>query len=278
MKDKAYAKINLSLDVCGIREDGYHEIDSIMLPINFYDLLEIRISNEDSYECNWPYIRYNENNSIYKMIQVLKEKYQIRDHHAIKLYKSVPTQAGLGGGTADAASALRIMKKLYGLDPSKEEIREICTQVGADVLFNYCNVPARVQGIGDVLHEISVRNNYYILLIKPRKGVSTALAYEKMDLSGCLHPDINRLQEVLAKGEPIDGLLGNSMQEAAIEINSEISDVISLCREAGAKNVLMSGSGSTVFCIDEDRQEIMRLYTTLRDTRSYVRFGKIFKK
>ena len=116
MKDKAYAKINLALDVCGVREDGYHLIDSIMVPINFYDLLDIRISDTDSYRCNWPYIRYNENNSIYKMISVLKDKYQIRDHFMIDLYKSVPTQAGLGGGTADAASALRIMKKLYGLD------------------------------------------------------------------------------------------------------------------------------------------------------------------
>ena len=278
MKDKAYAKINLSLDVCGIRENGYHEIDSIMLPINFYDLLEIRISDSDSYECNWPYIRYNENNSIYKMMKIIKEKYHIDDHHAIRLYKSVPTQAGLGGGTADAASALRIMKKLYGLDPSKEEIREICTIVGADVLFNYYNVPARVQGIGDVLKEIPVKNDYHVLLIKPRKGVSTAMAYERMDLDSCIHPDIDRLQEVLAEGGDIHGLLGNSMQEAAMELNDEIRDVIALFQEAGASDFLMSGSGSTVFCISENRQEIMRLYKSLRDTRSYVRFGKILRK
>lgn len=278
MKDKAYAKINLSLDVCGVREDGYHEIDSIMLPINFYDLLEIRISDSDSYKCNWPFIRYNENNSIYKMIEIIKNKYGITDHFAIDLYKSVPTQAGLGGGTADAASALRILKKLYGLEPSEEEIREICTKVGADVLFNYWNVPARVQGIGDLIREIEVKNDYHILLIKPKKGVSTAMAYQMMDLATCVHPDIDKLQDVLAKGEAIDGLLGNSMQETAIVLNEEISEVIQLCKEAGARNYLMSGSGSTIFCISEDRQEIMRLYKALRDTRSYVRFGKILRK
>ena len=278
MKDKAYAKINLSLDVCGVREDGYHLIDSIMLPINFYDLLEIKISKEDSYRCNWPYIRYNENNSIYKMIQVLKEKYQITDHFAIDLYKSVPIQAGLGGGTADAASVLRIFKKLYGLDPSKEEIREICSRVGADVLFNYCNVPARVSGIGDLLEEIPVKNHYHILLIKPKKGVSTAAAYEMMNLKECLHPDIDRLQKALAEGAPLDGLLGNSMQEVAMILNEEIREVIDCLKEAGARNILMSGSGSTVFCISENSQEIMRLYKVLRDSHSYVRFGKILLK
>ena len=278
MKDKAYAKINLSLDVCGIREDGYHEIDSIMLPINFYDLLEIRISDQDSYRCNWPYIRDNGNNSILKMISVLKEKYQIRDHFMIDLYKSVPTQAGLGGGTADAASTLRILKKLYHLDPSPEEIKEICMKVGADVLFNYYNVPARVTGIGDVLQEIPVRNDYHILLVKPKKGVSTPAAYELLDLDRCIHPDIDRLQKALAEGTSIEGLLGNSMQDAAMILNEEIKEVMTCLKETGAKNVLMSGSGSTVFCISENKDEIMRLYKALRNAHSYVRFGKILTK
>ena len=278
MKDKAYAKINLSLDVCGIREDHYHLIDSIMLPIDFYDFLEIKISDTDSYRCNWSYIRYNENNSIHKMISHLKERYQIRDHFAIDLYKSVPTQAGLGGGTADAASVLRIFKKMYELDPSEEEIRDICMQVGADVLFNYYNVPARVTGIGDVVTEIAVKNNYYILLVKPKKGVSTPAAYEMIDQNDCIHPDIGRLQKALADGTSIEGLLGNSLQEVAMLLNEEIKEAIGCLETAGARNVLMSGSGSTVFCISEDRQEIMRLYQVLRDTHSYVRFGKILKK
>ncbi len=278
MKDKAYAKINLALDVCGVREDNYHLIDSIMLPIDFYDLLEIRISDTDSYQCNWPYIRYGESNSIYKMMQVLKEKYDIRDHFAISLYKSVPTQAGLGGGTADAASALRIMTKLYDLHPSKEEIRDICMRVGADVLFNYYNVPARVTGIGDLLQEIPVKKQYHVLLMKPKKGVSTAMAYGMMDLATCAPPDIDQLQHALAEGLPLDGLLGNSMQEVAMVLNEEIRETIDALKAAGAVNLLMSGSGSTVFCISEDRQEIMRLYKALRDTHSYVRFGKILKK
>ncbi|MBR4461916.1 MAG: 4-(cytidine 5'-diphospho)-2-C-methyl-D-erythritol kinase [Erysipelotrichaceae bacterium] len=278
MKDKAYAKINLALDVCGIREDGYHLIDSIMLPINFYDLLEIKISDRDSYRCNWPYIRYNENHSIHKMIEVLKEKYQIKDHFMIDLYKSVPIQAGLGGGTADAASTLRIFQKLYDLHPSEEEIREICMKVGADVLFNYYNVPARVTGVGDILQEISVKNDYHIMLVKPKKGVSTPAAYEMIDQNDCIHPDIDRLQNALAEGTAIDGLLGNSLQEVAMILNEEIKEVIDALKEAGAKNVLMSGSGSTVFCISESKQEIMRLYKALRNSHSYVRFGKILRK
>ena len=108
MKDRAYAKINLSLDVFNIREDGYHDLLSIMLPIDFYDELEISIDTQDSFSCNRRFIRYNEKNSIYKMISLIKERYGIKDHHKIVLNKVIPTQAGLGGGTADAASTLRI--------------------------------------------------------------------------------------------------------------------------------------------------------------------------
>ena len=93
------------------REDGYHDIRSIMLPIDFYDELEINVADQDLYWCNKSFIRFNENNSIIKMISILKDKYHITDHHDVKLNKCVPIKAGLGGGTADGASVLRIFRK-----------------------------------------------------------------------------------------------------------------------------------------------------------------------
>lgn len=278
MKERAYAKINLALDVTGVRADGYHELDSIMLPIDFYDLLEISIADEDSYSCNWRYLKYNSSNSIRKMIELLKDRFGISDRHQIRLTKCVPLQAGLGGGTADAAAALRLFEKMYGLDLSREQIRDICTAVGADVLFNYYNVPARVRGIGDIIEPISIVKDYYILLVKPRSGVSTRMAFEKLDIEDCDHPDIDRLLDVLTKGEDFEGLLENSLQKAAQELNDEIREVIRRLEASKAPNVLMSGSGSTVFCISEDRTEIIRQYNSFKDDRCYIRFGKILKK
>ncbi|MBQ6493570.1 MAG: 4-(cytidine 5'-diphospho)-2-C-methyl-D-erythritol kinase [Erysipelotrichaceae bacterium] len=278
MRDRAYGKINLSLDVFNIREDGYHDINSIMIPIDFYDELEINIADEDSFECNRSYIRFNEYNSIVKMIAVLKERYGMDDHYEIKLKKCIPVKAGLGGGTADAASTLRIFRRLYDLKMSDEEIIDISVKVGADVPFNYFNVPALVGGIGDKIETLEMKKEYYILLVKPGSGVSTREAYEKLDMEKCDHPDIERLREALIRGDSLHGLLGNSLEQSALMLNDEIRGVKELLLSYGCGEVLMSGSGSTVFCIDENRENILKIYDELKNSRYYVRFTKTLNK
>ena len=278
MKDRAYAKINLSLDVFNIREDGYHDIRSIMLPIDFYDELEINKADKDSYWCNKSYIRFNEHNSIIKMISILKDKYHITDHHDVKLNKCVPIKAGLGGGTADGASVLRIFKRMYKLDISDEEIKDICLKVGADVPFNYYNYPAMVSGIGDEIEKIDVLKEYYVLIVKPKLGVSTKQAYELLDMERCDHPDIDRLKQALEKGETIEGLLGNSLEQPSMLLNKDIEIIKNKMKEFGGKNILMSGSGSAVFCIDEDKECIRRLYDAFKNSKYYVRFTKTLNR
>lgn len=271
MRDKAYSKINLSLDVFNVREDGYHDIKSIMIPINFFDIVEIDKAKEDSFTSNISFLKMNEHNSIFKMINLVKEKYGIEDHFKVNLVKRVPTQAGLGGGTADAASTLRILKKMYRLDLSFEDIRELCVKVGADVYFNYYNTPAVVEGIGDKLSPIKMKKKYYALLVKPRTGVSTKAAYENLDMNICDHPDIDKLKKALEEGESIEGLIGNSLEQPSLLLNKDISDIKSKLVKLGARNVLMSGSGSTVFCISENRNEIEPLYYEMKNGRYFVR-------
>ena len=274
MKDRAYAKINLSLDVFNIREDGYHDIKSIMIPINFYDELEINIAEKDEYECNKKFIRFNENNSIIKMINVVKEKYNINDHYKVTLNKVVPMQAGLGGGTSDAGSTLRILKKLYKLSLSKQEERDLCVAVGADVLFNYYNTPAVVSGIGDSVEPFTLSKEYNVLLVKPREGVSTKEAYDNLNMNVCDHPNIEKLKQALQNGNSIDGLLGNSLEQPAFLLNKEIKSIKDTLINNGAKNVLMSGSGSTVFVIDEDYKIIEDLSKIIKNDSYYVRLTK----
>lgn len=279
MKDKAYGKINLSLDVFAEREDGYHDIESIMAPIVFFDDLEINIrAGEDRYYCDKAHIRFDENNSIVKMIGLLREKYDLHDHYEVKLKKKIPVRAGLGGGTADAAGTLRIFKKLYDLDLKEEDIRELCLKVGADVLFNYYNVPAKVSGMGDRIEPISIRNDYHVLLVKPKGGIPTKKAYDLLDMDSCDHPDTERLKKALQDGDSIDGLLGNSLQEPSMKINGDIGRIIGLLESKGLTNVLMSGSGSTVFAVSEKQEEIMRVYEQVRHEPYYVRFSKILRR
>ena len=277
MKDRAYSKINLSLDVFNVREDGYHDIKSIMIPIDFYDVVEIRKDKEDSFTSNISFLKMNEHNSIFKMINLVRERYGIEDHFSVNLTKRVPTQAGLGGGTADAASTLRILKRMYNLDLSFEEIRDLCIKVGADVYFNYYNTPAIVEGIGDILTPIKMAKDYYVLLVKPRSGVSTKAAYETLDMNICDHPDIDALRNALEKGTSIEGLIGNSLEQPSLILNKDIESIKKYLLGLGAKNVLMSGSGSTVFCISEDKQEIEKLYRLLKGSKNFVRTVKTMK-
>ena len=277
MKERAYAKINLSLDVFNVREDGYHDIRSIMLPIDFYDELEIKIAEEDSHSCNRLYLPFDERNSILKMIGILKERYDLKDHYAISLNKQIPTKAGLGGGTADAAATLKIFEKLYDLHLSREEIIGICLKVGADVPFNYFNTPALVSGIGDVIEEINVKKTYPVLLVKPRSGVSTKEAYDLLDMGKCDHPDIDGLKKILENGEDLTGHLGNSLEQPAMLLNRQILRIINSLKDLGAKNILMSGSGSTVFCIEEDEGKIRELSKAMEGSENYVRFTRTLR-
>ena len=271
MKDRAYAKINLALDVFNVRDDGYHDIKSIMIPINFYDELEIRVVDNDEYICNKPYIKFNEKNSIIKMIDIVKDKYNINDHFYINLRKSIPTQAGLGGGTSDAGSALRILKKLYRLDLSKQEERDICVAVGADVLFNYYNKAAVVEGIGDIIMPIEVKKKYHVLLVKPFKGVSTKQAYDNLNMDICDHPNIDILKKSLEEGTCIDGLMSNSLEQPSLLLNKDVKIIKDLLIDNGCKNVLMSGSGSCVFAISEDEEEIKRLNEQVKNSKYFTR-------
>ena len=271
MKDRAYAKINLALDVFNVRDDGYHDIKSIMIPINFYDELEIRVVDNDEYICNKPYIKFNEKNSIIKMIDIVKDKYNINDHFYINLRKSIPTQAGLGGGTSDAGSALRILKKLYRLDLSKKEERDICVAVGADVLFNYYNKAAVVEGIGDIITPIEVKKKYHVLLVKPFKGVSTKQAYDNLNMDICDHPNIDILKMSLEEGTCIDGLMSNSLEQPSLLLNKDVKIIKDLLIDNGCKNVLMSGSGSCVFAISEDEEEIKRLNEQVKNSKYFTR-------
>ena len=274
MKDRAYAKINLALDVFNIREDGYHDINSIMVPVNFYDELEINIASKDNYNCNKSFIRFDEDNSIIKMINVIKQRYDIKDHYYINLNKVVPIQAGLGGGTSDAASTLRILKKLYKLDLTQEDERQICVAVGADVLFNYYNKPAIVSGIGDYVEPFVMKKEYDVLIVKPKSGVSTKEAYQKLNMDICDHPNIDKLKNALINGDDIYGLLGNSLEQPALLLNKEIEGIKNTLIDAGARNVLMSGSGSSVFVISENYEEIEKLAELIKNDSYYVRITK----
>ena len=273
MKERAYAKINLCLDVVGKREDGYHDLKMIMVPINFYDVLEMEFAPETTLELNRDYLPINDKNTIIKAIHIMQEKYNITEEFRCRLEKHIPTRAGLAGGSADAAAAIRMINRMCNLHLTKDEMIAVGKEVGADVPFCILNRPAFVQGIGEKITTFSCNPDFYLLLIKPRKGVSTAEAFHIVDEQEGIHPDCKAMQEALESND-YDGIissLGNSMENAAMTLVPEIRNAKQDLLELGFDGVLMSGSGSTVFGITKDVELLDRSIDILKKKRYFVR-------
>ena len=273
MKERAYAKINLCLDVVGKREDGYHDLKMIMVPINFYDVLEMEFAPETTLELNRDYLPINDKNTIIKAIHIMQEKYNITEEFRCRLEKHIPTRAGLAGGSADAAAAIRMINRMCNLHLTKDEMIAVGKEVGADVPFCILNRPAFVEGIGEKISTFSCSPDFYLLLIKPRKGVSTAEAFHIVDEQEGIHPDCKAMQEALEYNDYDDIIssLGNSMENAAMTLVPEIRKAKQDLLDLGFDGVLMSGSGSTVFGITKDVELLDRSIDILKKKRYFVR-------
>ncbi len=280
MKERAYAKINLCLDVVRRREDGYHELNMIMTCVDLYDRLEMNISEEMSLQTNAGYLPLDEKNTIIKAIKVLRDEYKFTENFSITLDKHIPTQAGLAGGSSDGAAAMRLVKKLLGLYIPDEKMNELAKRVGADVPFCLKGAPAIVQGIGEKLEHFTMDPNFFVLLVKPKRGVSTKTAFEMLDFNKCEHPNVIKMKEALIE-QDYQGILeqlGNSLEESAYRLVPEIKDIKQELIDFGFDGALMSGSGSTIFAITKDEDLIDRANIHFRDKRYFVKKTKIMGK
>lgn len=273
MKERAYGKINLCLDVAGKREDGYHDLKMIMAPIDFYDVLEMNIAPTTSLSLNRTYLPVNEKNTIIKAIHLMKETYGFTENFECVLQKHIPTRAGLGGGSADAAAAIRMVNRMLRLNLSMDEMIDIAAQVGADVPFCLLNRPAYVSGIGEQIVPFTCHPDFELLLVKPRKGVSTKEAFEIIDNRECEHPDCMAMRNALIENDfsKIVACLGNSLEIAAVQLVSEIRIIKQRLQEYGFEGVLMSGSGSTVFAITKNDALLDTVMEQLREEKLFVR-------
>lgn len=261
---KSYAKINLAINIKSKRDDGYHDLDMIMLPLELHDSIDISILPNiyDTYvTCDDFSLETGDYNLCTIAVKKMKEKYNFNKSFRIHIHKNIPIGAGLGGGSANAAAVIKGIKDLLKIEMTQEEELDICKSIGSDVPFCLYNKPARVEGIGDKLTEIEVKNKYYVIIIKPQKGLSTKMVYAKYDeVSSKSHANINKLIETLKNGvEEINKYYGNDLEDAAITLLPEIQEIKQVLKDNGLENVLMSGSGSSVFGISTDKKEIEKI-------------------
>ncbi len=273
---KARAKINLSLDVLGKREDGYHDVRMVMQTIGIYDRLIITKIPEDEIriQSNLFYLPINENNLIYKAAKLLKDEFGFAGGVDVNLNKFIPVAAGMAGGSTDAASTLFGINKIYELGLSQSKLMELGVQIGADVPYCIMRGTALAEGIGEKLSRLKPVPHMWIVVAKPPINISTKLVYEQLDIKNISnHPDINKMIQAINKEsvEEIAANMGNVLEYVTIPLYPIIDSIKKDMLSHGAINAMMSGSGPTVFGIFPDER-------TALNCQAYLKFKKEAKQ
>lgn len=276
MKDtvelKALAKINLGLDVLGRRENGYHDVRMVMQTIYLYDNVTIRKteSKEIVVESNLFYLPNNEQNIAYKAAKLLIDEFGITSGVQITLDKHIPVEAGLAGGSSNAAAVLVGMNRLFRLGLTQEELMERGVSLGADVPYCVMRGTALAEGIGEVLTPLAPLPKCYILIAKPAISVSTKLVYEELDAKPIEHhPDIDGILQGLEEEdiEKVAMSMGNVLENVTIERYPIIAEIKEVMKQEGALNAMMSGSGPTVFGIFKEHRQARKAKEKLKEMK-----------
>ena len=260
MKLRAYAKINLGLDVLRRREDGYHDVKMIMQTIQMYDMLEMEKSEKPGIHLttNLSYIPVNENNLVYKAAKLLMDQYGIEEGITINLNKFIPVAAGMAGGSSDAAATLVGVNIMFQLGLTRQQLMELGVKIGADVPYCVMRGTALAEGIGEKLTVLPPMPPCYVLIGKPGISVSTKFVYTNLNLGpDTHHPDIDGMIQALEKRDlyGITDRMENVLEKVTIPEYPVIETIKNHMKAHGAVNAMMSGSGPTVFGIFDDKEK-----------------------
>lgn len=268
IKIKTRAKINLTLDVLAKRKDGYHEVEMIMQSIDLYDELEFKITQGDILiHCDHSEVPEDEKNIVYTAAQQLKREYNIDKGVEISIHKNIPVAAGLAGGSSNAAGTLKALNQLWELNLPLNTLMELGGRIGADIPFCLLGGTVLAKGIGDRLRPLSPLPTTWLVLVKPSFSVSTSWAYQNINFDkGLRHPNTKKVLEAIKKGN-IEGVmpyLENVLEGVTANAYPEINIIKNLMLNLGARGVLMSGSGPTVFGICKNKGQAQEIHKQLK--------------
>lgn len=272
--ERAYGKINLALDVTGIREDGYHLVRMIMQTVELHDTLELEKRTDEKLvlTSGSSEIPLDGNNLVCRAIEVMRSAFGIREGVSVTLDKQIPVAAGMAGGSSDAAAAMRGMRKLFRLSCSNEELRRLALPLGVDIPYCIEGGTVLAEGIGEILTAVGTPPACGIALIKPPVSVMTGEVYRGLDRTEKVcHPDIDGMLDALRKKDltEICGKYGNVLAQVTEKIHPVIRELEQLLEQEGAVLGGMTGSGPTVFGIFRDQEQAQRFAAFFQDQEQY---------
>ena len=263
MIKKAHAKINLSLAIKGTREDGYHLLEMVNLPLELHDVIEISLMPEGYSThviCDDMRLMGLRSGLCSKAVTIMKEKCGLRRDFMIHIHKNIPFSAGLGGGSSDGVAVLKAINELCHLNLSDEKLCEIGLELGSDLPYFFLNKPAKVSGIGEIVEKIDIKKSYHCLLIKPERGLSTKEVYAHYKESGEKKIDTDKVVEGLKEDDLAKIALyrGNDLFRPACELFPELGELAATLLRDGFPLSGMSGSGSCCFILSEDQRALKK--------------------
>ena len=278
----AYAKLNLTLDVLAKREDGYHDIKSVMQAISLRDDIEIDIGTGTGKPwnilCDKDHIPTDESNLAWKAAKLFFETIgKDPDGVEIRITKRIPVEAGLGGGSADAAAVLRALNRHYDMPLSLPALAELGAQVGSDVPFCVLCGTAMVEGRGDRIRRLPDLPDCIFVVCKPDFSVSTPVLYRKLDEKTIgKRPDHQAMESALLAGdlEKVVTSVYNVFDPVVTEEHLELNYIKSVMNSYGAVGMQMTGSGSAVFGICSNFENAAVICNMLKDNYPQVYIAK----
>ena len=255
------AKINLGLNVVEKRPDGYHNLETVFYPVPLTDALEVQVMAEgfpSEYDCDLKVSNITidsdeQRNLVVRAYQLLKKDYPDLPRIHTHLWKGIPTQAGMGGGSSDCAYMMLLLNQQFQLGLSNEQLIQYAAQLGADCAFFILSRPCYAEGIGEKLQPIDLSlNGYHIAVVRPDIPVPTKEAFSRIHPH---YPAQNCRETVMQPVETWRETLINDFEESVFALHPEIGDIKQRLYDMGATYAAMSGSGSALFGLFKERPD-----------------------
>ena len=243
MKINTYAKINLNLKISKEVEDGLHNISSLMVPINLYDSIEIKETNADVDEIQFDKEGISEENTISKSLNLLRSRSNLPGFFHIIIEKNIPIEAGLGGGSSNAAGIISILTKKYNLQ--MPTYREIAVNVGSDVPFFITGKPANILGIGDIVNPENLQKDLNMILVVPNEKISTKHAFSMFDKLSQENLEINEYEDLKIFND--FWIPAQTLEPNLLKIKNNLESITNL-------EFYLSGSGSSMFSLGDTEE------------------------
>ncbi len=259
---KAHGKINLSLDITGRREDGYHYVSMVMQSVDLCDLVSVEKNSLGivTVKTDNPEVPDGRENLAYKACERMISQFNLNCGFDVFIQKHIPVAGGMAGGSTDAAAVIKAINQICDLQMSEQQLMQIGLELGADIPFCIQEKPALAAGIGEILTPVrGLPERLWILLVNPNKKVSTKTIYEMVDKDLIYKTvDNSALIRALAS-ENVHAAachMKNVMQTVSSSLCGEINEILKQLKELGALHAMMSGSGATCFGIFETKPDL----------------------